>query len=567
KINIIVPDEEIEIEYYVVAVVKDESNYEIVGTCAMPFVVGSLATVININLASEYTYDTNKHGNEWYNASIAGMEYVSAEYFKVETDGSETSLGATPPTDVGSYIVRLSVDIEYLTSYQLSKAKVAYTITKAQIEIQLSKDSYTYDGATHAGEFSIATGNYDISKIVKSYYKGNTKDLPLSAGELPCDAGDYLVVLSLPSGDNSNYEIKESSKEFTINVAQKQIVVEWNTTGDTPIISGLDELSKGVVGYVYYNDDGTSLEDGAQLERGKSYKIKAILIGENAKNFSFITKDGEPTPSESTETEEIAFAVKASNSVGNLGGVTGGDGQDQSEPPASNDDNFSNMGETLKKWWQVIVSVISIVLTLIFISKGIGYAGKRKKIKKTIDKKYSTAYYAVGGMGLFGLPYNTWTIIACIMVGVAVLAFIFMLLQKRMLSKAEEELDDAKDECAKNQKEAENKQMQMMLMGMMGGNSSGGQGFAYPQGVSADEMRLMINDAMSNMLPNVTQYLPQQASANDELVQQLVEQNAHNEERIRNLTERNEERIRQLTEQNEQMMERLMDKMSEQPKE
>ncbi|MDE5756317.1 MAG: hypothetical protein K2I23_04435, partial [Clostridia bacterium] len=59
KASIIVPDEESEIEYYIVAVVKDtfKSNYEIVGTWAMPFVVGSMATVINVSMASEYTYD------------------------------------------------------------------------------------------------------------------------------------------------------------------------------------------------------------------------------------------------------------------------------------------------------------------------------------------------------------------------------------------------------------------------------------------------------------------------------------------------------------------------------
>ena len=196
------------------------------------------------------------------------------------------------------------------------------------------------------------------------------------------------------------------------------------------------------------------------------------------------------------------------------------------------------------------------------MSKGIGYAGKRKKVKKTIEKKYSTAYYAVGGVGLFGLTYTTWTVIACIMAGVTVLAFIFMLLEKRSLSKAEEELEDAKDEYAKSQKEAENKQMQMMLMGMMGGNANGGQGFAFQQGVSADEMRLMLNDAVTAMLPSVTQYLPQQASSNDELIRKIEEQNEQNEERIEKL-------VKQLAKQNKSgvdadAIERLVDKLSKQ---
>ena len=215
----------------------------------------------------------------------------------------------------------------------------------------------------------------------------------------------------------------------------------------------------------------------------------------------------------------------------------------------------------IKKYWQPLFSAVCIILTIIFMSKGIGYAGKRKKVKKTIEKKYSTAYYAVGGVGLFGLTYTTWTVIACIMAGVTVLAFIFMLLEKRSLSKAEEELEDAKDEYAKSQKEAENKQMQMMLMGMMGGNANGGQGFVQ-QGVSADEMRLMLNDAVTAMLPSVTQYLPQQASSNDELIRKIEEQNEQNEERIEKL-------VKQLAEQNKSgvdadAIERLVDKLSKQ---
>ncbi|MDE6614272.1 MAG: hypothetical protein K2K24_02065, partial [Clostridia bacterium] len=252
---------------------------------------------------------------------------------------------------------------------------------------------------------------------------------------------------------------------------------------------------------------------------------------------------------------EKSFTITASNSGGSLGGVNGFD--------------FSKILDALKNNWQPIVSVVSIILILIFMSKGIGYAGKRKKVKKTIDKKYST-YYAVGGVGLFGLPYNTWTIIASIMAGVAVLAFIFMLLQKRMYNKALDEMDDAKDEFERNQKDFDNRrrvdenqrrdeQMQMMLMGMLGGNANGqgGQGFAYvPQGLGADDIRGIVADTMNNMLPNVQQYLPQEASHNEELIQQLVEQNAQNEERIR-----------QLTEQNEQMIERLMDRLSEPQKE
>ncbi|MBD5101075.1 MAG: hypothetical protein HDT29_07540 [Clostridiales bacterium] len=209
------------------------------------------------------------------------------------------------------------------------------------------------------------------------------------------------------------------------------------------------------------------------------------------------------------------------------------------------------------------------------MGKGMGYAGKRKKAKKTVEKRY-TAYYVISGVGLFGLPNTTWTVIACILAGVAVLAFVFMLLQKRAYNKALEDMEDAKEEYARNREEANF----MRMTGAMNGGMNGGMGMAGQAGVvyqqpqfAIEDMRGMINEAMSNMLPTVTQYLPQQASVNDELVQQLVEQNAQNEERIRQLTQENEERIRELTEQNQEIIrnlaqgqEILMQRLSEQPK-
>ncbi|MDE7079221.1 MAG: hypothetical protein K2O95_03800, partial [Clostridia bacterium] len=242
-------------------------------------------------------------------------------------------------------------------------------------------------------------------------------------------------------------------------------------------------------------------------------------------------------------------------------------GEDNKDPgDGSNPIDSEKVKEFLAKYWQPIVTLISILLILIFTGKGLGYASKRRKIKKTIEKKYST-YYAVSGTGLFGLPNMTWTIVASIMAGVAVLSFIFMLLEKRTYSKAEEELEEAKEEYARNEAKHRDDEMQMMFMRMMGGNSNGGAqgGYAYAQQpmLGAEEMRGMINEAVTALLPSVQQYLPQQASVNDEIIQKLVAQNEQNEERINQLTAQNEELIKNLA----QEQELFMKQMSELPKE
>ncbi|MBD5100469.1 MAG: hypothetical protein HDT29_04260, partial [Clostridiales bacterium] len=406
--------------------------------------------------------------------------------------------------------------------------------------------------------------------------KGNTKDFPLSAGELPCDTGKYIVELSLPTADANNYKIKSGCEEFDFEITKAQIVAKWvNGDNNIPVLSGLDDTTKAIIGYIYYDEEGNQLEDGATLEIGKSYKVKAIFLDDNAKNYEFVTEDGQATPNESAETEQESFTLTAGNSGGSLGGVTGGDGQDPSDPenpaPGSGFD-FSKVTEALKQWWQVIASAISIILIVAFMAKGLGYASKKKENKRLIDSKYSA--YAVG---LFGITMTNWTIIACILMGVAVLAFIFMLLEKSGYKKSLRALDDAKEEYARNKEE----NMYMRMMGgqpnMNGGMGMGAQGFAYAQpmvGLGADDIRGIVADTMNNMLPNVTQYLPQEASYNDELVQQLIKQNAQNEERIRQLTEENEEKIRELTEQNQEIIrnlangqEMLMQRLSEQSKE
>ncbi|MDE5991068.1 MAG: hypothetical protein K2H36_05750, partial [Clostridia bacterium] len=129
------------------------------------------------------------------------------------------------------------------------------------------------------------------------------------------------------------------------------------------------------------------------------------------------------------------------------------------------------------------------------------------------------------------------------LMGMAVLSFVFMLIEKRGYKKSQRDLEDAKDEFIRNKEElAERKKaeeredakrrdedMKMMFMHMMGGNPNGGGqqgGYAYAgQGLGADEIRGIVSETMTAMLPNFQQYLPQQASNNDEVVQKLIEQN------------------------------------------
>jgi hypothetical protein len=199
-----------------------------------------------------------------------------------------------------------------------------------------------------------------------------------------------------------------------------------------------------------------------------------------------------------------------------------------------------------------------------------------------MEKKYNTFY----ATAFLGVSVTNWTVIACVLMGTAVLSLIFMVISQKRRNKAEEELEDAKEEFERKKEE----DMKMMFMSMMGGNAGnmqngmGQQGFAYAQqSLGAEEIRGIVSETMTAMLPNVQQYLPQQASTNDGLVQELIEQNKRNEERIEKLMQKlsekqpverviekefasatvNDEAIKSLIEGQKAIMEKLADKSSQ----
>jgi len=525
KSSIIVPDEEAEIQYYIIALVKEtfEANYEIIGTWAMPFLVGSMATVINISMPDEFTYDTFAHGNEWYSSSVSGMEYIKAQYFKVE-DGNEILLDGVP-TDAGSYIVRLSVDEEYLTSYQLSKSKLTYVIIKAQIEITVDRNQYDYDGSQHAGEFSIATSNYDISKIKKTYYKGMTKDFPLAAEKLPCDAGDYLVELSLSDLDRNNYEIKVNS-EFAIKINKANIIVKWiNDENGIPFLSGLSDTLKAIVGYVYYDEKGNQLEGDITLELGRSYTVKAILTGNYVDNYQFVAEDGETifeNPA-MTDGQDFIFKDKNNSQGGNVNGGLDGN--------VTLDGILGKLKEM--PLWQLIASVISLILAIIFLSKTASYDNKRRKLNKKADK-LNTLYAGT----YLGIATTVWTAIAWVLMCFAVISLIMMIVAKHRYVKAADNYEDVFEEYQQKKEEKKEENLRIMFMGM--GNNGMAQGmpqggYVVQQGLGIDDMRGLISEAVTALLPGMQQALPQQASANDELVQKLLEKTTKNEDTMQKL--------------------------------
>ena len=135
--------------------------------------------------------------------------------------------------------------------------------------------------------------------------------------------------------------------------------------------------------------------------------------------------------------------------------------------------------------------------------------------------------------------------------GLAVLSLVIMIISQARKNKAERELETSHDAYEQNKQD----EMKAMLMRMMGGNN-GGQGGYAQQGLGAEEMRGLISETVTAMLPGMQQMLPQQASVSDEILKQLADEMKNNREDIR----RNEEAMREI-------MQKLADRPAKQIKE
>ncbi|MDE6188985.1 MAG: hypothetical protein K2G37_01695, partial [Clostridia bacterium] len=261
---------------------------------------------------------------------------------------------------------------------------------------------------------------------------------------------------------------------------------------------------------------------------------------------------------------------------------TGGNGDDKDGNGAN--ETLAKIKEFLQKYWQPIVGGISILLIIIFISKGLSYASKRRKIKKQIEKKYSGVYALfAAGETLWGLDYKIWTILAFVLLGVAVLAFIFMLLEKSLLNKAKDELEDAKEDYDRNKEEyayrrreddnnRRDEDLKMILMSLLGGqqNNANGNSSVPPQyatatqpAVGVEDMKLLVSETVAALLPSVQQLLPQQASSNDEMVKLLAEEIKESKEETRKLaekTQKSEEALERMMRNQEKLIDRLLER-------
>ncbi len=505
------------------------------------FGIPKLSDPLAEDLVEYVYYETDSNGNILAGATPKELEEI--EYSVTERKWYK----AYPRlTDADNYTFPDGVTEEGLYSPFFSVGGGASSVT-----VSLVSNKIEYNGKPRNVKLNISSGA-TLRDLTLTYYSGDIADEANKLEGAPTERGNYLVVIT----SNKTSVVLSGTTQYTFEIIAATIKKEWNKDAK-PYVLNLKYGQIDGIEYEIADSEGNPVEY-SQLSAGQKYQIKAVIKEEMRNNYSFTDGTYETAWEEFELRAEDIPNLQDPNDPNNTHYPQEDEDDDSNNPgdnntPSGNDPSsgnnggggsvdFGKVGEILKQWWQVIASVISIILIIIFTTKGIGYANKRKKAKRATEKY---ANYYAGATGLFGLAMTAWTAIACTLMGVAVMSLVFMIIEKMLNDKAQEALEDAKDEYERNQRDLDERKrasdtqrrdedLKMILMSMLGGNAnSSNVGQGMPQGgymgggygIGAEEIRGIITDTVTALLPGMQQALPQQASTNDDLVNRLIEQN------------------------------------------
>ena len=531
---------------------------------------------------------TDKNGSPFNIAilrSKTSNSVVVHTYYK--SDGNGNKIGAAisesdivvPESGTEYYICELTLSNS--NGYELvgvTTREFAVTNQGTAVKFDPNKQTFAYTGKDVMLRFT-NNGNLTSSQYDIKYYDVNDNELT----SMPKEVGKYKVRIELKP-ELSGYFIG-GDDEWEIEIVARVITESWNTTSKPPRLN-INKTELSMIEYEFADSEGNIISYEQMKSAAGDYKVRAKIKSEYANNCSFTSGSETGWQSFKLEDKDLANMQDPNDPTlypddpdmqepdnNNPSGDVSGDVSTNPEDKGGVD--FDKISKILKEWWQVIASGISIVLIIIFTCKGASNLSKAKKAKKATENRYK-AYYAAA-TGLFGLAMNTWTIIASVLMGLAVASLVFMILTKVKLNKAQEEMEEARYDYERhketnrreyddNRREEEYRRreeddrrrdeeyrrreedMKAMLMRMMGGNFEGmnmgqpqGAYMGMQQGIGAEEIRGIVSETVTALLPGMQQALPQQASNNDEVVQKLIEQNQE-------LMQKNDKLMQQLIE-------------------
>ncbi|MDE7348275.1 MAG: hypothetical protein K2N53_01270, partial [Clostridia bacterium] len=455
-----------------------------------------------------------------------GSEKRFENLFNIDTNLIEIASGGLG-TDAGNYTAILSlkdtVNCEWSSTSGATgnTVQVKWTIEKAHLTAVWNGDEHVSDGNEFTPSVVDFVGIAEVDRNAVDFDNDITYEGDMGKSEV----GAYSIkaILNGSATWAKNY-ILDGNVEWAYVIIPQEgmqvVTIEW---GETELVfNGKVQMPT----YTVLDKDGNDITE----------QVKGMLTFGGDYDKSKWADDYQLTVNQPSGTYFIKSGLVCNYSIS-----IDANGNGYNPNPDEEDDNkgggldLDGILQAVKEYWQAIVSGVCIILIIAFLAKTASYEGRRKRANKTVDERYKT-YYA-GAIGLFGLASTSWTIIACVFIGLTVASLVIMLIAKGRCRKAEDNLAYAREDFEHNKAEAEARQrdenMRMMLMSMMGGNAGANMGQGMAQGgymgggygIGVEEMRGLISETVTALLPGVQQALPQQASANDELVNKLIEQN------------------------------------------
>ncbi|MDE7209070.1 MAG: InlB B-repeat-containing protein, partial [Clostridia bacterium] len=522
---------------YSVEVVLDDPTYAISSGSSTAFsIIKAVLDAPTLNSGTNIIYNGNTINLEDY------LDGFDGDIMKIINGGSGSSAGTYHAT------IELPdmVNCEW-KGLSGNSVQVDWTIEKAHLTAIWDSDTHIADGNEYQPKVTNLSGLANVDSNAIDY----DNDF-IYAGDIGKSAsGAYSV--SVEINDNAlwkdNY-ILDGNTTWAYAIVPKAgmevITIEWQE--DDLIFNGKVQMPE----YTVRDKDGNDI----------TAKVKNLLTFGGDYDKSKWADDYTLTVNQLEDKYFIKSGLTCNYTIviDENGNGYNPNGDDEDNKDGSGID-FDSILQAVKEYWQAIVSGVCIILIIAFLSKTASYESRRKRANKTANERYKS-YYA-GAVGLFGWASSSWTVIACVFIALTVASLVIMLIAKSRCTKAEDSLAYAKEDFERNQMDIENRRreeearqrdenMRMMFMSMMGGgngaNGNMGQGmpqggFAYAQpGISVEDMRGLISETVTALLPGVQQMLPQQASTNDELVQKLIDQN----EKLMEKSQKNEEEMRDL---------------------
>ncbi|MDE7191263.1 MAG: hypothetical protein K2O35_02150, partial [Clostridia bacterium] len=288
------------------------------------------------------------------------------------------------------YVTKAVIKSTYANDVEFSGTNVysqpfTVGVNATAVEVTLVSNTLTYNGNAQTVRLRISGALSESDFDIVYYDKDGTT--PLEGA--PKNAGKYRVEISLKSGVEGFYldGINVSDGVAVIEYEIKPMSIDgsesnWTDVRKPPSLQ-INKKQLAGIEYEYTDMDGNTLKF-SDLKAGNTYKIRAVI--KDKTNYAFA--DG------TYETEWKEFSVSANEVISDPsdpGAYPDAPDEEPSNPddnnpdsgndPGSGDQNGGGSGtldeilEKLKEMplWQIIASVISIILILIFLSKTAGY--------------------------------------------------------------------------------------------------------------------------------------------------------------------------------------------------